>query len=111
MMLESRILGEFDNLRKEGEKHTAARQSVMDRWGSSDGWSVNKVYNLIRNERPTVKSGPFARTKKVKPTPKGGVAKSPVVNLQDEINTVADAIQTTLPVRSDADGPQDESAL
>jgi hypothetical protein len=82
------ILGEFDNLRKEGKKHTAARQSVMDRWGSSDGWSVNKVYNLIRNERPTVKSGPFARTKKVKPTPKGGAAKSPVVNLQDEINSL-----------------------
>jgi hypothetical protein len=69
------ILAEYDELRKT-VKHTIARQTLMDTWSPCEGWSINKVYNLIQNERPTVTSGPFARTKKVKPTPEVEASKT-----------------------------------
>lgn len=68
------ILAEYDNLRK-ALKHTVARGQLMDTWSHCEGWSVNKIYHLIQNERPSVTNAPFTRTKV-----------APVLKVQDEIN-------------------------
>jgi Protein of unknown function (DUF3102) len=76
------ILAEYDELRKT-LKHTVVRDQLMDTHGPGVGWSRNRIYTLIQNERPAVTSGPFARTQKVKPTPA-----TPVVPVQNEINNL-----------------------
>jgi hypothetical protein len=45
---QEQILNDYDRLREEGKKHSEARQTVMDRWRKTEGWSANKVYILIQ---------------------------------------------------------------